>query len=246
MKNILTSLRIYDCINEKNDAAMALAKVYKLIFKLPRQVPPSHRGYTHRIELLRKEAIGQDWSSEPLYREATHGLTFQQLYGDLEAVVQLDKESRFAILRDLAGHASRDRSYDAVAINCHVQGRYKHPLQSVQTRFNDKNPKSDPLSLMGCYNCDSPGHMARECSHPKNFAKSAARKLEYFSNKKTPNSVHVFLSYLCQQMDQDKSDVEDDTGSPANDSEIFHSVISHGHTHDDYTYDSPDNPVDIF
>lgn len=82
VKNFLSSLRVHDYIRDKIDAATALAKVYKLILKLSRQVPASHRGDAHRIEFLRRAVIGYNWSREPLSRVATNDLSFQELYGE--------------------------------------------------------------------------------------------------------------------------------------------------------------------
>lgn len=56
---------------------MDLDKVYKLILKLSRQVPNSHRGGEHRIEFLRHAVIGYEWSREPLSCVTTHGISFQ-------------------------------------------------------------------------------------------------------------------------------------------------------------------------
>lgn len=123
VNNFLNSLRVNDYIGNKVDSALDLAKVFKLILKLSTQVPASPRGDTHRIEFLRRAVIGYDWSREPLSRFATDGITFQRLYRELEAAVQLEKESKVVVLRD------RDRSYvrnnidEAVEINYASQGR---------------------------------------------------------------------------------------------------------------------------
>lgn len=184
VKNFLNSLRVHDYIADKVDAAMALAKVYKLILKLSRQVPASHRGDAHRIEFLRRAVIGYDWSREPLSRVATNGLTFQQLYGELEAAVHLDKDSKVATIRDRASNAVRDESDDVVAINYDGQGRYNRPRQGPQGKAKDTYVRTDPLTVMGYFNCDAPDHMARNCTHSKNHTKAAALKLEYHQKKK--------------------------------------------------------------
>lgn len=84
VKNFLNSLRVHYDIGDKVDGATALEKVYKLILKLSRQVPASHRGDAHRIEFLRSAVIGYNWYREPLSRVATNDLSFQQLYGELQ------------------------------------------------------------------------------------------------------------------------------------------------------------------
>lgn len=86
--------------------SVALAKVYKLITKLSRQVPASYRGDAHKIEFLRNAAVGYPWSQEPLSRVATHGLSFQMLYGYLEPALQLYNEAKLAIAPDSASSLS--------------------------------------------------------------------------------------------------------------------------------------------
>ena len=72
----------------------------KSIIKFSRQAPRYRQGDAHKVEFLRNTVVGMPWSSEPLSRVATHQLTFQNLYSELEAVLQLDKESKEAIIRD--------------------------------------------------------------------------------------------------------------------------------------------------
>lgn len=78
VKKLLNRLRVHYYITDKEDVAMALDKVYKLILKLSRQVPTSHSGDAHRIEFLHRPVIRYEWSREPLSRVAKNGLPFQQ------------------------------------------------------------------------------------------------------------------------------------------------------------------------
>ncbi len=100
VKNVLNTLRLQGKLGENQEEGEALAKVYKIISKLAQQVPNSHRGNAHKIEFLRNAVVKCDWATEPLSRIATHNLSFQQLYGELEAAHQLDKEAKLAVLRD--------------------------------------------------------------------------------------------------------------------------------------------------
>lgn len=83
VKNYLNGLRVSNLMDVRTNAADALSKVYKVILKISRQVPATHRGDAHRAELLRRVVIGQTWVREPLSRMATNGLSFQELYGEL-------------------------------------------------------------------------------------------------------------------------------------------------------------------
>lgn len=60
-------------------------KASKDIPKMARQVRSSHHGEAHRIEFLHKAVVGYEWAEEPIIRNAAHGLSFQQLYAELEA-----------------------------------------------------------------------------------------------------------------------------------------------------------------
>lgn len=62
-----------------------MAKVYKLITKLSRQVPVSHRGDLHKIEFLKNATVGYACSREPLDHVVTHNLSFQMFYSELRA-----------------------------------------------------------------------------------------------------------------------------------------------------------------
>ena len=83
VKNVLNQLRLQEKLGDNQDEREAPAKLYKIITKLSLQVPPSHRGNAHKIQFLRNAVVGCEWATEPLSRIATHNLSFQQLYGEL-------------------------------------------------------------------------------------------------------------------------------------------------------------------
>lgn len=217
VKNYLNSLRITDFISSTTDEAAALSKVYKAILKLSRQVPLSHRGDAHRIEFLRRAVLGQDWARDPLSRIATNSLSFQALYGELDAAAQLDKESKLAAK---ITNSQRSTSDAIIPINFSGQGRYRNGNAS------NRNKKGfNPLSITGCFNCGDPHHRAKQCPKPPDHARMAAKRIEYLKKKKTPNAVHVVLAYFCDEMDDsdegDGGGAEDD-----NDLAIFNSLCS--------------------
>lgn len=223
VKNYLNSLRVSDFINSDTDAAKALSKVYKAILKMSRQVPLPHRGDEHRVEFLRHALIGQSWARDPLARVATNALTFQQLYGELESAVQLDKESKLASTQERARIRSVDNDVvTPIQIHFAGQGRYRHGNTS-----NRGKPRAtfDPLSLMGCFNCDDPGHRANKCPKPPDYARAAARKIEYLKKKRTPNAVHIVLAFFCSQMDVRNEPEPADNDLDENDVDIFNNII---------------------
>lgn len=233
VKNYLNNLRVSDFEANGDEISVALMKVYKAILKLSRQVPVSHRGDAHRIEFLRRSVVGYNWSHEPLSRVATHNLSFQQVYGELEAALQLDKEARIALLRDKASNANKQRNDDIISTNFAGQGRYSRGNKSRGETTSTFNP----LSIAGCFNCGDPGHIMKNCPRPLNVAKAAASKIEYLNKKKSANAIHLVLASLCQQLDGPSlNEVEHD------DAEIFMSILTlppppvsaeTGDTHDD-------------
>ncbi|GAB0492781.1 hypothetical protein MMPV_004051 [Pyropia vietnamensis] len=106
VKNYLSGLRLSSFVKDGTDVTAALEKTYKTISKLAPQVPRSHHGESYKVEFLRNAVVGNSWATEPLSRIATHRLTFQQLYGELEAALHLHNEARLAVMRDEVAHGA--------------------------------------------------------------------------------------------------------------------------------------------
>lgn len=96
-------------VSDGIEEASALEKTYKVITKLAPQVPLTYRGGAHKVELLRKAVVGYDWAIEPLSRIATHKLTFQGLYSELETALNLSKDGQLPKLGDQVS-IKRERS----------------------------------------------------------------------------------------------------------------------------------------
>lgn len=92
----LSSLRVERFVKNDVNAAAALAIVYKRILTISRQVPESYRSDPHRIEFLRNAVVSHQWAKELLIRKETAGISFQQLYEELEIAVQLERETNAA------------------------------------------------------------------------------------------------------------------------------------------------------
>lgn len=215
VKNYVNNLRVSDFESKGDGTSVALAKVYKIILKLSRQVPTSHRGDAHRIEFLRKSVVGYDRSHEPLSWVATHNLSFQQVYGELEAALQLNKEAQVALLRDKASNSNREHDDEVIVTNFAGQGRYaKHNRSRVAT-----TTKFNPLSFAGCFNCGGTDHLIKNCPKPLDVGRTAAMKIEYLNKKKATNAVHLVLASLCQQL-YSPTDVGQD------DAQIFSSLLA--------------------
>lgn len=57
IKNYLNSLRVREFGETGLDVSSCLSKIYKLVLKLSRQVPQSHRGDAHRVQFLMKAVL---------------------------------------------------------------------------------------------------------------------------------------------------------------------------------------------
>lgn len=118
MTNYLNSLRVSDFVNTDSNAITALAKMYNEKLKLSHQIHTFHCGDAHRIEVLRKAVLGQSSAREALLRISTNTLSVQELYGELKAAVQLDKETKMAI------------SIERTKINMKIKNKVDHALST--------------------------------------------------------------------------------------------------------------------
>lgn len=100
VKNRLASHRMSAHVAAGQTEAEALVSTYQLILRLAPQLPVSHRADPHKVDFLRSAVVGSAWATEPLSRVATRGLGFQQLYGQLEAALQLHAEAQQAAIAD--------------------------------------------------------------------------------------------------------------------------------------------------
>lgn len=138
VKNYLSSIRSSTFVGQVTETSEALAKVYKIISKTGSSLAP---GDAHKIEFLRNAIVGLNWASEPLSRVSTHNLTFQQLFGELEAALQLNKEATIANLRDMAELQGQHKTdevipgifYNGSVVSCR-QGRYVNIPSNLSNR----------------------------------------------------------------------------------------------------------------
>ena len=100
VKKYLNQLRLNTFEAEGMEESPALAKLYCMVTNISPGAPSSHRGDAHNPEFLCIAVLGLTWSREPFIRVATHNLSIQQLYGALEAALQVEKETKNAALID--------------------------------------------------------------------------------------------------------------------------------------------------
>eukprot|EP00170_Pyropia_yezoensis_P002751 contig_11549_g2756 len=149
-KNYLSSLRLGAFVKDGTDITAAQEKTSKTISKLAPQVPRSHHGESYNVEFLRNAVVGNTWATEPLSRIATHRLTFQQLYGELEAALHLHNEARLASMRDEVAQGPRTPEDKVPGILFAGQGRYVRKNKDIGKRFETSKGSGafNPLSLM--------------------------------------------------------------------------------------------------
>ena len=200
VNNYLGSLRVTSFASQGTEMSDALAKVYNSIIKLSRQAPRYHQGDAHKVEFLRNAVVGTPWSNEPLSRVATHQLTFQRLYAEVEAALQLHKKPNLAMLRARAQlgrrtlpeddsarimYAGQGRCYHVTASSQLGKARKPYGLSSVPRGTGAKPARTgqfDPLSIFGCFNCGG-SHLLKDCTLPLNKSRAAAQKMDYYSKK---------------------------------------------------------------
>lgn len=146
-----------------------------------RQGSRSHRSDTYKVEFLSGAVEGYEWAIGPLSRVKNapkFDLNFQQLYGELESQLQLAKGAEVARLKDAIFAQNSDRklgyNVDVTGILYNGQARYGQRPSSVQHRGdqrrvsfaspNQQVKRLDQLSISGCFNCDDPSHMVKNCT----------------------------------------------------------------------------------
>lgn len=115
------------------------------------------------------QSLDMNGAHDPSSKIKSHGLTFQQLYGKLDAALKLDKEAKIILLRE---EASRSVRKDNMIRTIYAgQGRYSHSI-----RNGKHNTHSYPSLISGCHNCGNPSHTLKYCPEPKNLARKCAEK----------------------------------------------------------------------
>ena len=131
------------------------------------QVKILHRENTHKIDFLRNAVVGCDGAIEPFIRIATHGLSFRQLYGELEADFQSNREAKMATLRDNVASQRDNDVHDefrlaGVLSDGQAKYKFRSSVPSKKSNSRGKVKRVDPLSIMGCFNCGDPSHMLKD------------------------------------------------------------------------------------
>ena len=93
------------------------------------------------------------------------------------------------------------------------QGRYLNRHNGLSTRNWNSNQRqdartkgsTDPLKLMGCFNCEDPNHVLSDCKKPLKLARATKNRLEYYSEKwPAQNATSQVVYELCSQLQSEK------------------------------------------
>jgi len=209
MKNDLSNLRVSYLVGKDMTVDLALVEVYKRVSSRSRMVPSAYKGEEHRVAFLRGAVTGYNWAAEPLSRIATHNLCFQQLYAELSWSLSLCRESSNSVSRDRLLSGSESVADDSADVMLQGQGQYSMRNHGVGYRAGvvqgaTTAPRFDPLTIMGCFNCDDPKHTINNCPKPKNTVKAAKLRAEYLIQRKESHvlpMVSRVLWELCTQFD---------------------------------------------
>lgn len=222
------------------------------ITKLSLQVPISHRSEAYKISFLRNATVGYPWVTELLIHVATNGLTFQQLYVELEAAMNLAREAKMAIIRDNTesrSHRSKIDEEPVPRILYQAPNRYAARHKGVvdscsPVRHSSPRYKTfDPLSVMGCFSCHEPSHMVKACPKKVELTKAAKRRIEYMKKRGKPRNVQVVLFELCQQMDSNAV-ASVNTVSEEDSGEAIH--VNEAHDEEDTDFNLFDALINFF
>lgn len=229
VQNRLTNLRHSKLVAKGMGNKEALEHVYETITKLSPQLPMNYRDDSHKRDYLRVAVVGISWARPPLGRLATVEMSFEQLYAELVSSLQLEEE--FEEANDpVPSAASTAPATQGGAKQTFFagQGMYGRPSKGVgSTRpgysksggppaKDGRGGRFDPLSIAGCFNCDDPKHLLKNCPKPINTIKATERKVAYY-DKKTKGgraSVAAVLYQLALQVNPsatvgDANDLED-------------------------------------
>lgn len=227
-RNKLASLRMVAFESKGMSVEQALTATYQAVLTGSKLLPPSHSGEVFRVEYLRDAVVGYEWATEPLSRVSTHKLGFQKLYGELQAALFQHQEAKRARLQDAAsGRTTQTDGGNEVSAFYQGQGRYERKHVGVGNRAVEKpTGRFNPLSIMGCFNCDNPKHTINDCPLPRDVARAALKRLEYLSKRKAGRGATAQVLFeLCSQINEtaaaikEEANPDKDAPKPAEDLE---------------------------
>lgn len=206
-KNELGSLRLDKLVAEGTSEKDALTHIYESVTKLSPQLPEIQRRDGHKLVYLRSAVVGIQWTRLPIARLSTTPMDFQQFCHELKAALQLEQEYRAVTSLDATDSTGTTSLALRSAPNSTMyagQGMYTRPNRSigntrptrplgitVRTNRGGRGARFVPLSVAGCFNCDSTNHVVKQCPRPINAVKASERKVAYYDKKMTGGRASV-------------------------------------------------------
>lgn len=193
VQNRLSNLRFGRLTAQGLTEKAALETIYKTITKLAPQLPMNYRDDSHKRDYLRLSVVGVPWARDPLGRLTTESMSLERLYAELSSELQLYEEFDAASEPNPNGVAATQA---VVKPNFYAgQGVYGGPNKGVGASrpgsWKGKGPapndgrgtRFDPLSIAGCFNCDDPKHLLKNCPKPIDAIRATQRKVAYYDKK---------------------------------------------------------------
>jgi hypothetical protein len=207
ISNHLKSLRITQYVSSHCNTSDALEKLHVEISKLAPQGPMHYRSEEHRIEYLRSAVIGMSWAREPLSRVNAGGMSYQELFSQLESSIQQERDEKAALLQDSNYRRSGSQISDKVpGIFFNGQARYGRentrkysPANAIQSNGKE------------CWNCGSPNHLLGGCTKQKDIANIAARKVQFYNKTRFDDEKKALkrvLYEICEQIGTDDTEAD--------------------------------------
>lgn len=196
VQNRLTHLRHGKLVAKEMGNKEALEHIYETITKLSPQLPINYRDDSHKRDYLRVSVVGIPWARPPLGRLATVNMSFEQLYAELVCSLQLEEEFEEANDLNPSGASTSPVVQSSAKQTFFAgQGIYGRPNKGFgatrpghgkgggSSTKDGRGARFNPLSIAGCFNCDDPKHVLKNCPKPINTMKATERKVAYYDKK---------------------------------------------------------------
>lgn len=204
----LRNLRIQKFCSRSSSLSDALDRLHEEICKLAPQGLMYCRSERNRIEYLQNAVIGHSWARDACSRANAALISYRELYGQLEAAIQLEQEEKIGRVRD-----QKSLQLDSLSTDDFQnpepnetlftgQSRYKNRLRASRTsKFHHESRKRNFTSC----NCGKRGHVIAECRQRKDLTNTAANRVQYLRRNgyKDQNKVLKRVLYeICQQLEE--------------------------------------------
>lgn len=208
--NVVKSLRITDFTTKGMTEQQALAEVYETVSRTAKLVPPEYQGDKYQVDFLVEAVVGSAWADQALSAARVEERSLQGMYSALQKALFMSEEAKRARIKDKAIHGAGE-VLDSSEPSVLFQGQGRYAVRPSSGGFRPAGPlpypktgqkRFNPLSIMGCFNCDDPGHTVNRCPVNVDLRKAAAKRMEYAAKRNAGRSAEGQVLYaLCAQLE---------------------------------------------